>query len=73
MILSANTLPALNDLTITELNECLLRASTFCPVIKDAISNNKLIGIENGQGGPCLDLTKLNEGKRLYCTEHSRC
>ncbi|KAI4465875.1 60s acidic ribosomal protein p0 [Holotrichia oblita] len=64
VILSANTYPALNDITISELNECLLRASLYCPVIKDAVSNNKLVGIENGQGGPCLDLTSLNEAHR---------
>ncbi|XP_022910990.1 4'-phosphopantetheine phosphatase [Onthophagus taurus] len=62
VILSANTFPALNDITIKELNCCLQEASLHCPVIKNAVDSKKLQGIENGQGGPCLDLSKLNSG-----------
>jgi len=60
IILTANSAPALNDVTYRDLKVYLKIAEQKCSVIKEAISNNKLIGIENGQKGPCLDLRNLS-------------
>ena len=65
VVLSANTHPALNDITSHELKECLCTASKYCPIIESALVKGLLIGVENGQSGPCLDLTNLNPGKLI--------
>lgn len=61
VILSGNTLPALNDITHRELDDCLQRAKTHCPIIRTAIDQSRLIAMENGQRGPCLDLSNLDK------------
>lgn len=67
VILSGNTLPALNDITHRELDDCLQRAKTHCPIIRTAIDQSRLIAMENGQRGPCLDLSNLDKGSSQYC------
>lgn len=66
IILTANSGPALNDVTFDDLKVYLKSAEQKCDVIKDAIANNRLIGLENGQNGPCLDLRSLHAD---LCTE----
>ncbi|KAL3282218.1 hypothetical protein HHI36_005412 [Cryptolaemus montrouzieri] len=61
VILVANSLPALNDVTYRELKSYLIEASRQCNVFKNAINENKLLCYENGQRGPCLDLASLPE------------
>ncbi|KAK4879297.1 hypothetical protein RN001_007443 [Aquatica leii] len=60
VVLTANSSPALNDVTCNDLKLYLKIAEQKCSVIKNAIVNNRLIGIENGQKGPCLDLRNLD-------------
>lgn len=60
IVLTANSEPALNDLTIRELKECLRKASEICPIIAKSLANNQLIAVENGQSGPCLDLRYID-------------
>ncbi|CAH0558240.1 unnamed protein product [Brassicogethes aeneus] len=60
VILTANSLPALNDVTYHDLNMYCCRAAQYCPVLKRAIATAQLITVENGQAGPCLDLTTLS-------------
>lgn len=62
VVLTANSLPALNDVTYHDLNMYCCRAAQHCPILKQAIANAQLITVENGQGGPCLDLTQLSPG-----------
>lgn len=56
MILCANSLPALNDVTYPELVVTLRDAAKICNVIKQALEDNTLIAMETAQAGPCLDL-----------------
>ncbi|XP_060516884.1 4'-phosphopantetheine phosphatase [Cylas formicarius] len=60
VILAGNSSPSLNDVTYSELNVYCCKAAEYCNVIKNAISTGKLVTVENGQHGPCLDLTSLS-------------
>ncbi|XP_074031122.1 4'-phosphopantetheine phosphatase [Leptinotarsa decemlineata] len=62
VVLTANTYPALNDVTFQELNLYCCQAAEHCEILKDSIKNGQLITMENGQKGPCLDLRDLSEG-----------
>lgn len=56
MILCANSKPALNDVTYSELVLLLDKASSLCPVLAAALRENRLWVMDSGQGSPCLDL-----------------
>lgn len=56
IILCANSAPALNDVTYTELTILLKKVSGICSIIEKAVNDETLIVIENAQSGPCLDL-----------------
>lgn len=60
VILSANSKPALNDVTHLECEIFFNRAMRHCSIIEDAIANNKLQFFESGGIGPCLDLRNLH-------------
>ncbi|XP_057666278.1 4'-phosphopantetheine phosphatase-like [Diorhabda carinulata] len=60
VILAANTYPTLNDITYSELNIYCDRAAKYCEILKGGLDNGKLITAENGQKGPCLDLSVLS-------------
>jgi len=62
VILCANSRPALNDVTFNELELLAERISTICPLIKESLINGSLKIAENGQGSPCLDLSRLDGG-----------
>lgn len=56
VILCANSAPALNDVTHSELVVLLRKIATICPVIAKGLENGSLKSMETAQGGPCLDL-----------------
>lgn len=56
IILCANSMPALNDVTYLELTAILKKASKLSNVIKYALKENRLIAMPTAQAGPCLDL-----------------
>lgn len=62
IIITANSLPALNDVTYKELNLYCCEAAQYCEILKNAINDGRLMTVENGQKGPCLDLSNLSEG-----------
>lgn len=62
IILTGNTAPALNDVTYGELKLYCDKASADCLIIDKSLQNGDLQIIENGQKGPCLDLTNLSDG-----------
>lgn len=62
VILCANSTPALNDTTFRELTDILTKASNICNVFKTAFDESRLVVMENGQSGPCLDLRTLDPG-----------
>lgn len=56
LILCANSAPALNDVTYSELVILLRRVATICPIISKGLDDGSLKPMETAQGGPCLDL-----------------
>lgn len=60
VILTANSYPALNDVTFQELNLYCRKAAEYCTILKDSLTNKQLIFVENGQKGPCLNLADLS-------------
>lgn len=59
VVLTANSYPSLNDVTYTDLKQYCAQAAEHCHVIKDCIKSKRLVTVENGQKGPCLDLTNI--------------
>lgn len=56
VILCANSAPALNDVTHSELVVLLRHAAAICPIISKGLYDGTLKSMETAQGGPCLDL-----------------
>ncbi|KAK9306575.1 hypothetical protein QLX08_002771 [Tetragonisca angustula] len=70
VILCANSMPALNDVTYPELVVTLRDAAKICKVIRHALKENRLIAMETAQAGPCLDLSRLNLDLCLAMVKH---
>ncbi|CAG9825028.1 unnamed protein product [Phaedon cochleariae] len=62
VVLTANSHPALNDVTFRELQLYCHRAAESCGIIERAMKERRLVLVENGQRGPCLDLSTLSSG-----------
>ena len=66
--LVANSLPAINDITVTELRAVLQSASTLDDTIKAALAaahgnasdHPKLTVVSSGSGSPCIDFRRLS-------------
>nr|CAD7596981.1 unnamed protein product [Timema genevievae] len=61
VILCANSAPALNDVTHVELVGVLKQVAEICGVIRRGLEEGRLVTMETGQGGPCLDLSRLDQ------------
>lgn len=61
VILAANTLPALNDITHPELVEILRQAATADPVIRRALAEGRLESVPSGNGSPLIDLCHVSD------------
>ncbi|KAG8277193.1 Pantothenate kinase 4 [Homalodisca vitripennis] len=58
VILCANSAPALNDVTHSELLVLIRQVSSMCDVIAGAVTEGRLVAMETAQAGPCLDLRR---------------
>ncbi|KAI9592048.1 fumble-domain-containing protein [Syncephalis fuscata] len=66
--LAANSYPALNDITTTELLELMDRVIKLDRSLADAWRDGNLTIIGTGSDSPCLDLRRLNEDCAAICT-----
>lgn len=66
VILCGNSLPSLNDVTLRDLQSYTYKAAQNCDVLTNALVSNKLLLVENGQKGPCLDLMNLTPGILIF-------
>ncbi|KAK2586990.1 hypothetical protein KPH14_010961 [Odynerus spinipes] len=71
VILCANSMPAFNDVTYPELTVILRDAAKICKVIREALEEGRLLAMETGQVGPCLDLSRLNLDLCLAMVKHN--
>lgn len=60
VILTANTAPALNDITHDELLPILDEAAGFDPVLAEALADGRLRPIASGNASPLIDLTRVS-------------
>lgn len=61
VILCANSAPALNDVTHSELQVLLKQVANLCSVMHTALAEGRLLAMETAQASPCLDLSRLNQ------------
>ncbi|GLG95538.1 Pantothenate kinase 4 [Gryllus bimaculatus] len=61
VILCANSAPALNDVTYSELQVLLKQVAGICGVFHSALAEGRLVAMESAQASPCLDLSRLNQ------------
>ncbi|XP_033112967.1 4'-phosphopantetheine phosphatase-like [Anneissia japonica] len=69
VILSANSKPALNDITHYELVIIVERIITMDETIRTALYEKQLQLIQNGSGSPCLDLSRIDQTIAACCEE----
>ena len=60
VVLVANSLPAINDITADELNDILRDAARLDDQIGDAVRSGALSVVSSGAGSPCLDFRRLS-------------
>ena len=60
VVLAANSLPAINDITADELNDILRDAARLDDQIGDAVRSGALSVVSSGAGSPCLDFRRLS-------------
>ncbi|PVV02044.1 hypothetical protein BB560_003514 [Smittium megazygosporum] len=68
VILAANSHPALNDFTSSELMKILVAIAKLDSLINSKIIDKSLVVLGTGSSSPCLDLSRLNE--RLVTESH---
>ncbi|KAJ1939310.1 hypothetical protein GGF37_004450, partial [Kickxella alabastrina] len=67
VVLAANSLPALNDVTAPELQDIVGRAVAADAALAECVAAGRLVVAGTGSGGPCLDLRKLDERLVALC------
>ena len=67
VVLSANTEPALNDVTHGELVGLIDRVTLFDQAIRDALETKQLRLVESGNWAPLMDLTKVSPQLAAVC------
>ncbi|KAJ2889660.1 hypothetical protein IWW38_004577, partial [Coemansia aciculifera] len=60
VVLAANSQPALNDVTETELRRVVDRAAALDAPLADALARARLLVCATGSAGPCVDLRRLD-------------
>ena len=60
VIISANSIPAINDITAAELSPALDEISKIDPVIKRALSEQTLLVVPSGNDLPVIDLRHVS-------------
>ncbi len=60
VVVTANTWPSLNDVTIDELGELMDRVAAIDQPIHEAMRTNRLTLIASGNGAPLIDLSRVS-------------
>jgi len=61
VVLSSNSLPALNDITAPELVKVMDTAATMDAIIANALASGMMSIVANGSGSPCINLRLVSE------------
>ena len=60
MILAANEVPSINDITASELAPLVERVAAFDPVVREAIDGKRLRVVSSGSDLPVIDLSRTS-------------
>jgi len=60
VIVAANTTPALNDVTISELDDLLHAVAAFDDPVAHALDDDQLLAVPSGNGAPLIDLNHVS-------------
>lgn len=61
VLIAANRLPALNDMTITELRALLPRIQAMDPALDALVRGGRIVPIDSGNTNPMIDLREVSE------------
>jgi type II pantothenate kinase len=61
VLLAANRLPALNDMTVAEVNALLPRVQAVDPVLDGLVKSGKIAAIDSGGIAPLIDLREVSD------------
>ena len=61
VILAANTMPALNDVTIAELRQLLKQVVAVDPVLADLLERQRIVPMDSGGVAPLIDLRHISD------------
>lgn len=61
VLIAANRLPALNDITVGELKQLLPRLQALDPILDTLVKSGQLAAIDSGNGVPLIDLREVSE------------
>eukprot|EP00842_Homolaphlyctis_polyrhiza_P000743 jgi/Hompol1/166/HPOL_001282-RA len=60
VVLGANTHPAVNDITASEMLQVVEEIATKDAIFRHALANNRLRVVGTGSGSPCIDLMRVS-------------
>ncbi|EGF79438.1 hypothetical protein BATDEDRAFT_89522 [Batrachochytrium dendrobatidis JAM81] len=69
VILGANTHPAVNDITATELEALVIKISRIDPIIRDAWTTGRIQVFGTGSCSPCLDLMRVSKDLSSFAAD----
>jgi type II pantothenate kinase len=61
VILAANRLPALNDMTVAEVKSLLPRLQAVDPLLDNLVKNGRILAIDSGGTAPLIDLRLVSD------------
>jgi type II pantothenate kinase len=61
VLIAANRLPALNDITVSELRQLLPRLQALDPTLDALVKSGQLAAIDSGNGVPLIDLREVSD------------
>lgn len=74
VVLAANSIPSINDITIQELEPLLHQAGHFDSAFGAALSIGRLRAVGSGSGLPVIDLSQVMlQICHIYCDRHACC
>jgi type II pantothenate kinase len=61
VVMAANSAPALNDITIAELNPLLERLSKYDPILRQQLGDGQIKTVASGTTSPLIDLSLISD------------
>jgi type II pantothenate kinase len=69
VLIAANRLPALNDMTVAEVKALLPRLCAVDPVLEDLVKRGRIAAIDSGGIAPLIDLREVSDEVNHHAAE----